>query len=84
MKNLLKVLLILVFSSPVFADMSTAQMPDPASVTKDEISAMPADQQKAWVTSLTADQYKMLSPDVQNWVMENASDDQKKALGINQ
>jgi len=83
MKSLLKILLILAFSSPVFAS-STTQWPDPASVTTTQIAAMSTSDQQAWVASLTADQYKVLSPDVQNWVMENATDDQKKALGISQ
>ncbi len=82
MKNLLKILLILAFASPVFA--SSMQTPDPASVTTTQIQAMSTDDQQAWVASLTADQYNMLSPDVQKWVMENTTDAQKQALGINQ
>ncbi|CAK6507969.1 DUF2673 domain-containing protein [Rickettsia helvetica] len=82
MKNLLKILLILAFASPVFA--SSTQMPDPASVTTTQIQAMSTDDQQAWVASLTAEQYNMLSPDVQKWVMENTTDAQKQALGINQ
>ncbi|AFC75247.1 DUF2673 domain-containing protein [Candidatus Rickettsia barbariae] len=82
MKNLLKILLILTFASSVFA--SSMQMPAPASVTTTQIQAMSTDDQQAWVASLTADQYNMLSPDVQKWVMENTTDTQKQALGINQ
>ena len=83
MKNLLKILLILAFASPVFA--SSMQMPaDSASVTTTQIQAMSTDDQQAWVASLTAGQYNMLSPDVQKWVMENTTDTQKQALGINQ
>ena len=82
MKNLLKILLILAFASPVFA--SSMQMPSPASVTTTQIQAMSSDDQQAWVASLTADQYNMLSPDVQKWVMGNTTDAQKQALGINQ
>ncbi|AFC70864.1 DUF2673 domain-containing protein [Rickettsia australis] len=82
MKSLLKILLILAFASPVFA--SSMQRPDPASVTTTQIQAMSTDNQQAWVASLTADQYNMLSPDVQKWVMENTTDAQKQALGINQ
>ncbi|MCZ6901838.1 MAG: DUF2673 domain-containing protein [Rickettsia endosymbiont of Ixodes persulcatus] len=80
MKNLLKILLILAFSAPVFANMPS----DPTSVTTTQIQAMSTDDQQAWVASLTADQYNMLSPDVQKWVMENTTDAQKQALGINQ
>ncbi|GAA5252190.1 DUF2673 domain-containing protein [Candidatus Rickettsia kedanie] len=82
MKSLLKILLILAFASPVFA--SSTQRPDPASVTTAQIQAMSTDDQQAWVASLTADQYNTLSPDVQKWVMEHATDAQKQALGINQ
>ncbi|MCC8467217.1 MAG: DUF2673 domain-containing protein, partial [Rickettsia endosymbiont of Eriopis connexa] len=53
-------------------------------VTTTQIQAMSTDDQQAWVASLTADQYNMLSPDVQKWVMENTTDAQKQALGINQ
>ncbi|MCC8407006.1 MAG: DUF2673 domain-containing protein [Rickettsia endosymbiont of Sceptobius lativentris] len=82
MKNLLKILLILAFASPVFA--SSMQMPDSASVTTTDIQAMSSDAQQAWVASLTADQYNVLMPDVQKWVMDNTTDAQKQALGINQ
>ncbi|WP_218460893.1 DUF2673 domain-containing protein [Rickettsia sp. TH2014] len=88
MKNLLKILLILAFAGPVFA--SSMQMPDPASVTTTQIQAMSTDDQQAWVASLVAsvtpdsNPYTQLSPDVQKWVMENTTDAQKQALGINQ
>ncbi|AAU04151.1 DUF2673 domain-containing protein [Rickettsia typhi] len=82
MKNLFKILLIIAFASPIFA--SSMQIPDPASVTTTQIHAMSTNDQQAWVASLTASQYNMLSPDVQKWVMENATDAQKQALGINQ
>ena len=80
MKNLLKILLILAFSAPVFANLPS----NPTAITTTAIAAMSPDEQKAWVASLTSDQYNMLNSDVQKWVMENASGDQKKALGINQ
>ncbi|ADE30245.1 DUF2673 domain-containing protein [Rickettsia prowazekii] len=82
MKNLLKILLIIAFANPVFA--SSMQMPDPASVTTTQIHAMSTNAQQDWIASLTANQYNMLSPDVQKWVMENTTDAQKQALGINQ
>ncbi|HJD55423.1 MAG TPA: DUF2673 domain-containing protein [Rickettsia endosymbiont of Pyrocoelia pectoralis] len=83
MKNLLKILLILAFASPVFAS-STAAPAFDATVTTDQIGSWPSDAQQAWVASLTADQYNMLNSDVQKWVMENTTADQQKALGINQ
>ncbi|HJD60868.1 MAG TPA: DUF2673 domain-containing protein [Rickettsia endosymbiont of Degeeriella rufa] len=69
MKNLLKILLILAFSAPVFASSTTTQQwPDPASVTTDAIMKMDSASVNGWLASLTADQYGNLSSDVQNWM----------------
>lgn len=81
MKNLIKVLLVLAFSTSAFAA-STTQWPAPEAVTTTQIGAMkPADQQ-AWINSLTPEQYNMLSSDVQTWVQNNTTDAQKQTLGI--
>ncbi|WP_342270547.1 DUF2673 domain-containing protein [Rickettsia endosymbiont of Orchestes rusci] len=82
MKNLLKVLLVLAFSTLAFADM--AKMPAPESVTTDAIMQMNTADQKSWVDSLTSDQYNVLSSDVQKWVMDNTTPEQKTKLGISQ
>ena len=88
MKNLLKVLLILAFSAPVFASSTTQQMLD-TTVTTDQIKAMSTDAQQAWINSLLASadpagEYTKLTSDVQKWVIENTTADQQKVLGINQ
>lgn len=82
MKNLLKILLILAFASPVFAT-STAQFPDPTTITADQISAIDA---QAWIASLitAGTKYSDLSADAQNWIMSNATNEQKTALGVSQ
>ncbi|MCC8368803.1 DUF2673 domain-containing protein [Rickettsia endosymbiont of Polydrusus tereticollis] len=82
MKNLLKVLLVLAFSTSAFADM--VKMPAPEAVTTDSIMQMNTADQKSWVDSLTSDQYNMLSADVQKWVMDNTTPEQKTKLGLSQ
>ncbi|ABE04283.1 hypothetical protein A3306_00970 [Rickettsia bellii] len=80
MKNLLKILLILAFSAPVFASSTTQQMPDPASVTTDAIMKMDSASVNGWLASLTADQYGKLSSDVQNWMNTGLTMDQYNML----
>ncbi|WP_341788764.1 MULTISPECIES: DUF2673 domain-containing protein [unclassified Rickettsia] len=81
MKNLLKILLILAFSAPVFASSTTTQqMPDPASVTIDSIKAMDPTAVNGWLASLTADQYGKLPSDVQNWMNTGLTMDQYNML----
>ncbi|MFY9589180.1 DUF2673 domain-containing protein [Rickettsia endosymbiont of Halotydeus destructor] len=81
MKNLLKILLVLAFSTTAFAGMD---WPAPNTVTTDIVMGMSAADQQSWVDSLTMDQYNMLSSDVQQWVMNNTTPDQKTKLGISQ
>jgi|GEM_PF-3198320 len=81
MKNLLKVLLVLAFSTTAFGDMgNTQQWPDPASVTTDAIMKMKTADVNGWLESLTADQYNMLKPEVQNWLNTGLTMDQYNML----
>ncbi|WP_419234942.1 DUF2673 domain-containing protein [Rickettsia endosymbiont of Nabis limbatus] len=81
MKNLLKIILILAFSAPVFASSTTTQQwSDPASVTADTIKGMTPDAVNGWLASLTADQYGKLSSDVQNWMNTGLTMDQYNML----
>ncbi|ASX27618.1 hypothetical protein BA173_01690 [Rickettsia sp. MEAM1 (Bemisia tabaci)] len=89
MKNLLKILLILAFSAPVFASSTTTTTTTTfdTTVTTDQIKDMSTDAQKAWVNSLLAapnapELYNNLNSDVQKWVVENTTADQQKVLGL--
>ncbi len=77
MKNLLKILLMLAFSAPVFAS-STTQWP--ASVTKDSIMKMDSTSLNSWLGSLTVNQYDKLPSDVQNWMNTGLTMDQYNML----
>ncbi|WP_341791530.1 DUF2673 domain-containing protein [Rickettsia endosymbiont of Gonocerus acuteangulatus] len=81
MKNLLKVLLVLAFSTTAFGDMgSNMKWPDPASVTTDAIMKMSTADVNGWLANLTADQYGKLSSDVQNWMNTGLTMDQYNML----
>lgn len=62
--------------------LGAAMLNDPASVTVAILMAMGDDNCLDWIASLTPDQYNMLSGDVQRYVIEHTTDDQKRALGI--
>lgn len=80
MKNLLKVLLVLAFSTTAFGDMGNMNWPAPDTVTTDAIKNMSSDKVNGWLASLTADQYNMLKPEVQNWLNAGLTTDQYNML----
>jgi hypothetical protein len=75
MKNLLKVLLILAFTTSAFAGMDK-NMPDPKNMTVQQVQAMPD------LKNLSKAMYEELMPEVQMAVKEKATTEDKARLGI--